>query len=903
MGDVKILLVEDESIEAMDIKRILESFGYEVPHVARSGNEAIVKAFQILPDIILMDIVLKGEINGIGVASKIKDLDIPVIYLTAHSEESTVQKAKHTEPYGYLIKPYDPMDLKNAIELALYRHEMENKLRKSEERYRSILENIQDAYFRADPEGRILMASPSAASMYHYKNTDELIGVPTIILYKNPEDRDSLMEKLKKHGKIEDYECEGLRNDGTSFWVSMNVQYHYDDQGKVQGTEGFMRDITQRKNAENQIKKSENYYRTIFEHTGTATILIDQDMTISLANSEFERLSGFMRNEIEGRKKWPEFVAREDLDRMKNYHDLRRNKPDNAPETYEFKFITRHGSVKDILLNVASITGTKKSVASLLDITGRKKDEEKINRLYRLYATISQVNQAVVRIGDAEELFTRICQICVDYGKFKMAWMGMIDDATGNLTPVSHYGYDDGYLEEISINIREKSTLYRHANTVGETGELVVIEDIKNEPNIGWGPEALKRGYKSLAMIPVKLRGDLIGILNIYSSEAGFFSDKYEVELVREMGSDISMAIDSIETDNEREKMVKALHESEKNLRFSNEWLAFAQKASKSGFWDWDMGTEKLTWSPEFFELFGLPSAVEPSFETWLELIHPDDREMAMGRINHAIENHEFLENEYRIIHQDGDEIWISALGTTYYDGKGKPLRMSGICLDITEQKIAQKGVEESLKEKDVLLREIHHRVKNNMQIVSSLINLQAHRLDDLETKTALKESQNRIKSMAMIHEKLYQSDDLSHINFADYVENMVRGLFYSYNVEEQVELVLDVDEVQLNIETAVPCGLIISELVSNSLKYAFPPSGNGKIRISLQKQGDEYELTLGDDGVGFPEELDYRKTESLGLQLVNTLVNQLEGEMELDRSQGTEFKIRFIELQYKERI
>lgn len=256
---------------------------------------------------------------------------------------------------------------------------------------------------------------------------------------------------------------------------------------------------------------------------------------------------------------------------------------------------------------------------------------------------------------------------------------------------------------------------------------------------------------------------------------------------------------------------------------------------------------------------------------------------------------------ESRIIDWEGGIRWVeNHLIPISYEIDVKYILL--ISMDITERKIAEENIKMSLKEKEVLIQEIHHRVRNNMQIISSLINLQANRLDDEETKTALKESQNRIKSMALVHEKLYQSDDLSHINFFDYVKNMVRGLFYSYNAGEQVKLVLDVDEVQLNIETAVPCGLIISELVSNSLKYAFP-TGIGEIQISLQKLEDEYELTIGDNGVGFPEELDYQKTESLGLQLVNTLVNQVEGEIELDRSKGTEFKIRFKELMYKERI
>ena len=156
---------------------------------------------------------------------------------------------------------------------------------------------------------------------------------------------------------------------------------------------------------------------------------------------------------------------------------------------------------------------------------------------------------------------------------------------------------------------------------------------------------------------------------------------------------------------------------------------------------------------------------------------------------------------------------------------------------------------------------------------------------------------------MAIIHEKLYQSADLTHINIKEYVEKLINDLFYSYAVTN-IKPVLDINKIKLNIETALPCGLIISELVSNSLKYAFPTKNeDNQLKISLKKIGDKFELVIGDNGVGFPENLDYQKTESLGLQLVNNLVGQLDGKIKLDTNHGTEFRIIFKELQYKARI
>jgi len=237
------------------------------------------------------------------------------------------------------------------------------------------------------------------------------------------------------------------------------------------------------------------------------------------------------------------------------------------------------------------------------------------------------------------------------------------------------------------------------------------------------------------------------------------------------------------------------------------------------------------------------------------------------------------------------------------YDAEGNINGAIEVIKDITESKKAERKLIESLNEKKVLLREIHHRVKNNMQIVSSLLNLQKNYVDDEEAVNVLMESQNRIKSMAIIHEKLYKSDDLAHINLVDYVQSLVSNLFYSYNVKKtQIKPILKIENVNLNIETGVPCGLIISELISNTLKYAFPNDMTGEIFVSIKSIESKYELIISDNGIGLPEEIDFNNLETLGLLLVKNLTDQIDGEVKIKRNHGTEFKIKFKELEYQER-
>jgi two-component sensor histidine kinase len=207
----------------------------------------------------------------------------------------------------------------------------------------------------------------------------------------------------------------------------------------------------------------------------------------------------------------------------------------------------------------------------------------------------------------------------------------------------------------------------------------------------------------------------------------------------------------------------------------------------------------------------------------------------------------------------------------------------------------AEEQILAALQEKEVLLQEIHHRVKNNLQVVSSLLNLQSRYIEDEKTLQMFRESQSRVKSMALIHERLYRSKDLAQIDFGEYVQTLTRDLFRSYQAQAgSVALKVDVQDVFLGVDTAIPCGLIINELVSNALKYAFPDDRDGQLCVELASDDGQYVLAVRDNGVGLPDGLDIQSTETLGLRLVTTLVRQLRGTVELRSDGGTEFEIRF---------
>lgn len=227
--------------------------------------------------------------------------------------------------------------------------------------------------------------------------------------------------------------------------------------------------------------------------------------------------------------------------------------------------------------------------------------------------------------------------------------------------------------------------------------------------------------------------------------------------------------------------------------------------------------------------------------------------------------------------------------------------------IEIAERKKAEAQIKDSLEEKELLLREIHHRVKNNLQIVASLFRLQLRQIDDPKALAILHDSENQISAMALVHKTLYQPKSLTRIYFRDFIRELSLNLFESYGVDpERIMLKTNLVAATMDIDTVTPCGLIINELVTNALKYAFPGGRKGEVAITLEKPGgqDEFLLIVSDNGVGLPEGLDIRRSNSLGLQLVMNLTErQLRGRLEVVRKNGTEFRIWFRPLKYKQRI
>ncbi len=338
-----------------------------------------------------------------------------------------------------------------------------------------------------------------------------------------------------------------------------------------------------------------------------------------------------------------------------------------------------------------------------------------------------------------------------------------------------------------------------------------------------------------------------------------------------------------------REKAERALRESEIMYR-----TIFENTGTGTLILEED-GTILLV-NSEFERLSGYVKEEVQKKKNWKEFLSPEEKEKIMDYHKLRRNDPSAVPQNYEFQFQDKNKnLRDFYINVALIPGTSKSLVS---LLDISPLKKTERELKISLKEKKMLLKEIHHRVKNNLMVISSLLNIQSRKINDAETRDIFKESQNRAKAMALIHERLYRSSDLKKINFGEYVRSLSTDIFHTYmSHDNRLDLKLQVEDIMLDIDTIVPLGLILNELVSNCLKHAFPSGKEGEIKVDFHKKGDEFVLKVIDDGIGFPNDLDYKNTSSLGLQLIYSLADQIDATIILHRGPGTEFDILFREM------
>ncbi len=875
MSGFKVLLAEDESITALQIKNKLKSWDFDVVAVASSGEEAIKMALEKKPDIVILDIILKGNLDGIDAAKEIKNvLNIPIIYLTAFADENTMDRAMSTEPKNYILKPFDDNELRFALEMSVYRNKIENQLKKTQNYLELITENMLDIVGQLDTKGVFLYVSPSIKKLLGYETT-HIVG-NSIFEFVHPEDLEMTLNCFNRcmdTGKPEKIRKRVKTSTGNYKWIETMGSPIFDDLNQINGAVISCRDIDDQINIEEELKSALNYSRNLIEVSLDPMVTISENGEIMDVNSATEDSTGLSREDLIG------------TDFTQYFTD-----PEKAMKGYQKTLF--YGSLKDYSLTMRHISGRTMDVSFNASVYRNRAGE--VEGIFAAARNITKLKKANNALKLSERHFRSLIENALDV-IMVLNHQGDITYASPSVEKV--FGYK--VHEFLGFNIfdfihNNDSPRLNNALTddIRSSGSNVDFEVRCQHENGQW--LNCQMVAQNLIKDPA-VRGIVLNIRDI--------TPRKQAERAR----------------NDLEEMYSTLI-----------------TASPDGFIATDLEGKITYVSEKAAFMMGWGDGQKLVSETIFDILIPEEKDLFCKNMELVMKNGALRNIEHKASKKYG-ETFIAEMNmalTQDSDGNSKGLIVT--IRDVTYRKKMEKKIKSSLKEKEILLKEVHHRVKNNMQVISSLIGLQSEQVHDKKTREMFEDSKNRIRSMALIHEKLYGSEGMEKVDFSEYVKSLTESLEKSYSHKNDIDIIVDVEDVLMDIDQAITCGLILNELISNSLKYAFPeqtvldnysqlkldemnmndeidsesettlntdsnlsftmPFENPLISVAVCSRGDEVIMYVGDNGVGLPEGVNFEETESLGLQIVCTLVAQLEGNINLESNEGTKFIIKFKE-------
>jgi len=616
---LKILAIDDNQDNLITIQAlVLEAFPSAIVLTALTGSGGLLLAAKEDPDVILLDIIMP-EMDGFEVCQRLKSnkglSNIPVVFVTALKGDKVSRiKGLDVGAEAFLAKPIDESELiaqiramvkikkanverrdENERLLALVeertselkkthlatlnlledlkkenevRKLTEEALHKSEELYRSVINASPDNITVTDLEGKILMVSPKGLELLSCEDEFFIYG-HKLSEFIIPEDRERALNNIN-HMLMDIFkgpEEYGIINlNGIRIDTEINAEFVRDINGNPVSIVFAIRDITDRKLSEKALRESEEKFRDMANLLPQVVFELDLEGTITYVNQQTFNIFGYDFNELIGKNSLMVHIP-EDRTRVVDNLKL---KYTASIEDREYAMLRKDGSTFPALIytNVIYKEGQPTGIRGIvINITEQKTAEEKLSHAARLYSLLSQINQAIVRTECLDELFQTICQVAIQYGRFRMAWIGLPYDDDDIVKPVAFAGFEDGYLNEISV-IRELGVKSKGpVSTAYRDGNVITSSDISTDVNmLLWRDEAIKRGYKSMASVPLKRRDKILATLNLYASEKDFFSIQ-ELKLLQEIGEDISFAINALENEKERKETEIALENSRIELK------------------------------------------------------------------------------------------------------------------------------------------------------------------------------------------------------------------------------------------------------------------------------------------------------------------------------------------------
>jgi PAS domain S-box-containing protein len=894
---VSILLVEDEAAHANLIKR---AFGRRENRerliVAASLEEARAHLSQELPpDLVIADLLLPDGRGTELLPSEGEEYPYPVMIMTSHGDEKVAVEAIKGGAVDYVVKSAHVLaDLPHIAERAMRewghivdRRRAEKALQRSERRFRRLFEHSNDAIFIYTFDGSIVDVNHRACEMLGLR-TDELVRRSILTLHPDGESYaagDALQTTLER-GAVR-FESRFQKTDGETIYVDVSARIVDREQGLVQG---IARDITEtkRRTAELSalVELSEAISSTLdLEEVLTlvtermAVILGVDGCTISQWDRESDAVVTWVEYQTGAASAEP-FGTRYDLDDfpatravLESCRPMMVHVSDEDADPHEVAYMQRTGTVSLLMLPLV----IRDQVVGLfeLDTTGRRRDFSAAD--IRLAQALA--DQAAVAIENAR-LFDQAQQEITEREQAERA----LRESEERYRALFEQANDAIFVENQDGEILDVN--HRACELLGYTREELLAmkvtdlqaPEVRGEAGSVTRAELEHHADRPFESIDIHRDGTRIPV-EISKSPLMGQEDGLVLSIVRDITERKQAEEARRKALAEALRATHALRESEARLRSVLDHAPVVIWAlDRDGVFTFSEGRGLDSLRLEPGEVVG--RSVFEVYAGFPETISDARRALAGDTFSSST--------------QIGDVAFESRY-VPLKDEHGNVIGTIGVALDVTERRRVEEQIHVSLREKETLLQEIHHRVKNNLQVISSLLRLQSARVDDPHTLSVLTESRGRVRSMALVHEMLYQSENLARVDFGAYVRNLTGYLIRAYRTSStRVALRSDVQDVTLGIDLAVPCGLVINELVSNALKHGFPGDREGEITIKMRADPDTITLVVSDDGVGLPNGLEWQRADSLGLQLVVMLVEQLEGVIELDSSAGTVFRITF---------
>ncbi|MDM7918058.1 MAG: PAS domain S-box protein [Methanosarcina sp.] len=739
-------------------------------------------------------------------------------------------------------------------------------LQASEERYRSLYENSLDGILLTRPDGTILCANPQACQMFGMTE-DEIIQAGREGIVVNDEKLAAALEERRLTGRMR-VELIHRRKDGSTFICDTSSKLFVDADGSIK-TSLIIRDISERKRVEEALQKSEMELaraQKVAQVGSWTWDLITDEVTWS---EQSYRNYGLAPGEVKpSYELFLSFIVPEDRERVDR--EIQKAVESGHKYNITYNIIRIDGTPKILLSENEIVTDESGNVVLMYgtnqDITERKKAEEALKKAY----------------DNLEKLVEeRTNQLEKAYNSLKIS-----EKSLSEAQKMAHIG--NWEWDIINGELHWSEEMYRifsrdPQESVPSYSELLnyVHPDDRN-----YMENAIKKALKGE---PYSIDYRIItagGEERTVHAQSEVIFDEKNIP-VREKGI--------VQDITERIRAEKALRESEARMRLFYE-------SDMLGVCYYNVDGSVTDANDRFLEIVGYTREdLQAGKVNWNKMTPPEYRSLDEQIIAELKSTGLKGPREKEYIRKDGSRVPV-IVGAATFD----KVRNGGTAfvLDITENKKTQKAlanIEITRK------KEIHHRIKNNLQVISSLLDLQADKFDNPKVIEAFRESQNRVVSMALIHEELYKGEGTDTLDFCEYIKELTENLFRTYSLSSKnIDLKMDLEENALfNMDVAVPLGIIVNELVSNSLKHAFPDRDRGEIRIELRreengghkKKGNKatsFILSVSDNGIGIPENLSIQNLDSLGIQLITALVDQIDGKFELKRNNGTEFTIRF---------